>query len=106
MSDGLTVTVEDVLAAAQVVAGRCAAGSPPLVAAWVLVNRVKAAQAYREANGRAHPEYGDGSLAGAAWTCREVWRVDPQSFWRAAAALCAVLGGTEGDPTDGSTVWT
>lgn len=105
MTRAAMVTVEDFLAAAGVVASRCSAGFAPSVSAWILWNRARAAMAWRATTGGAHPVFGDGSLAGAAWSLRCDAEPDTRSFWRSAAALCAVLSGDKPDPTGGATDW-
>jgi hypothetical protein len=100
-----TVTLEDVVAGARALAARIASGASPAAAAWVLRNRASVAFAHRRETGQVHPVFGDGSLAGAAGSADAAQALAPQVFWRAAAALCAVLSGDISDPTDGSTDW-
>jgi N-acetylmuramoyl-L-alanine amidase len=86
--------------------------------AWVMRNRVRAARAFIARQGRAHPLFGDGTLAGAcraprqfsAWNpgdanAAKLLRVgfDDAAFCRAFAVACRVWGGLIADPTDGAT---
>ncbi|MFZ5930884.1 MAG: cell wall hydrolase [Pseudomonadota bacterium] len=86
--------------------------------AWVMRNRVQAAQAFITKQKRAHPLYGDGTLVGACRAPRQfsAWNVDDAnrsklfqlgfddaSYCRAFAVGCQVWGGLVKDPTGGAT---
>ncbi len=105
MSAEAAVTLEDVVAAARALAAQCVGETCAEAAAWVLRNRALAAFTHRRATGRVHPEFGDGSLSGAAWAPGLEPLADARAFWRAAAALCATLSGDSADPTGGATDW-
>lgn len=86
--------------------------------AWVMRNRVLAAQGFIAKQGRAHPLFGDGTLVGACRAPRQfsAWNVDDANrgkllrvgfddaaFCRAFAVACEVWGGLVKDPTGGAT---
>lgn len=64
------LTLEDVLAAVRWVAREEAAGGSGDAACAALLARAETAAAHRRRTGRAHPDYGDGSIAAAALSLR------------------------------------
>lgn len=85
-----------------------------LALVWVIRNRREVARRFREAESRAHPHFGDGSLAEA---CRSVMRdagspdagkaapahaLAGSHYYRALATVCLVLSGDDADPTQGA----
>jgi spore germination cell wall hydrolase CwlJ-like protein len=86
--------------------------------AWVMRNRVRAAQAFIARQKRAHPLFGDGTIVGACRAPRQfsAWNVDDANraklfqlgfedaaYCRAFAVGCQVWGALVKDPTDGAT---
>ena len=86
--------------------------------AWVMRNRVLAAQAFIARRKRAHPLFGDGTIVGACRAPRQfsAWNVDDgnrnkllqlsfgdAAYCRAFAIGCQVWGGLLKDPTGGAT---
>lgn len=86
--------------------------------AWVMRNRVIAAQAFAARLGRAHPLFGDGTLVGACRAPRQFSAWNPgdanaaklaqvgfedAAYCRAFAVGCQVWGGLINDPTGGAT---
>ncbi len=89
-----------------------------VAAAWVMRNRVLAAQAFITRMKRAHPLFGDGTLLGAcraprqfsAWNAEDPNRAkllqvgfEDAAFCRAFAVAAQVCGGLIKDPTGGAT---
>jgi len=85
-----------------------------LALACVVRNRREIARRFSEARSRAHPHFGDGSLAKA---CRSVLRdaglpnaatappapnAAGPDYYRALATACLVLSGDQADPTQGA----
>jgi hypothetical protein len=95
-------TIEDVLSVVRVIAasGRCAESLE--AEAWRIVRRARLARLYRDATGRSHPDFGDGSLSGAAgFRRRDVGDgkgLTSNALLRAGAAACRVLSGDAPEP--------
>lgn len=95
------LTIEDVLAVVRAIAapGQCAEALE--AEARRIVGRAHLARLHREATGRAHPDFGDGSLSAAAglWgrSRGHTPRPTRAALLRAGAAACRVLAGDAPD---------
>jgi hypothetical protein len=90
-------TIEDVLALVRAIASPGLSAARLEAKAWRVLRRAQIARRHRAATGRAHPEYGDGSLSGAVGflrrPCCHGERLTSQALLRAGAAACRVLSG-------------
>jgi hypothetical protein len=95
-------TIEDVLAVVRAIASPGLRAEALEAEVWRVVRQARQARLHRAATGRAHPDFGDGSLSGATG----VWprkaghgeRLSSAALLRAGAAVCRVLSGDSPEP--------